>query len=234
MGNKIIKEFRSNVDGFKTEYIKKGIANITRLCQVYGRYMHELEPLLFPMTTILRFDFASFRREQWLIGPTYGILSMQLYIEETDFEKLKDDEKIVFISDLIVEYLCRLFDLYGLDTQRIYDAQAKIQANGFYIKHQEHKNRSCKTVCWLESLNGYSENKYRLAYQNLGEEVRKIVFFTQQHYDAILWKKLDIHEILLIPQFFKELKWKNKNEFVMVWGNDRYIFNLQNEEIIKP
>lgn len=230
---KTVKEFRNNTDSIKSEYIAKGISYIGRLCQVYGRFMHDQEPLLLPMTTILRFDFVGYKREKWSNGPySYGIWSLNLYLNEEEFEQLEDDKKIVFISDLIVEYLCRLFDLQHLDKQRIYKAQAKIKANDYYIKHQEYKNRNRKTICWIESLNGYSEDKYRLCYQNKGEEIKRLNICMKQHYDANLWKKLDIHEKLKIPHFFTNKGWRNTNEFVMTWGKEEYVFYLDKEKIV--
>lgn len=232
--NKIVKEFRSNVSGFTSEYIKRGLQSMTgKMLLRYGGLMHEHQPLELPSTTILRFDFGGYKREKWFNGPTsYGIWSLQLYIDEEEFEKLKDDKKIVFISDLIVEYLCRLFDLQKLDKQRIYNAQAKIKANDYYIKIEEFKNRNRKTICWYEVLNGYSENNYRLCYQNKGEEVKRIDICTQKHYDAILWKKLDIHDMLAIPQVFTNKGWRNTNEFGMTWGKEEYVFYLDKEEIV--
>ena len=230
---KTVKEFRANIENFKSEYVKKGIGYISWLCQEYGELMHEVEPLRLPITTILRFDFGGYKREKWFNGPTsYGIWSLNLYINEEEFEKLEDDKKIVFISDLIVEYLCRLFDLQKLDKQRIFDAQAKIKANDYYIKHKEYKNRNRKTVCWMESLNGYSKDKYRLCYQNKGEEIKRLDICIKKHYDAILWKKLDIHDMLAIPQTFTNKGWRNTNKFVMVLGKEEYVFYLDKEEIV--
>jgi hypothetical protein len=233
MENKIVKEFRNNVENFKSEYVVKGLSYIGRLCQVYGRFMHEIEPLRLPMTTILRFDFGGYKRDKWFNGPTsYGIWSLQLYINEEKFEELEDNKKIVFVSELIVEYLCRLFDLQKLDKQRIYDAAAKIKANDYYIKIEEFKNRNRKTICWYEVLNGYGENKYRLCYQNNGDEVKRISICTKKHYDPILWKKLNVHDMLTIPQVFTNKRWRNTNEFVMVWGKEEYVFYLDKEKIV--
>lgn len=233
MENKIVKEFRNNTDGLMDLYVISGVSSISWLCQTYGKLMHEQEPLKLPLTSILRFDFIGYQREHWSNGPhSYGIWSLNLYMDETKFKKLEDDKKIVFISDLITEYLCRLFDLQKLDKQRIYNAKAKIEANDYYRKIEEFKNRNRKTICWYEVLKGYSEDKYRLCYQNKGEEVKRIAICTQKHYDALLWKKLDIHDMLEVPQFFKEKKWRNTNEFVMVWGNEEYVFYLDKEEIV--
>jgi len=234
MENKIVKEFRTHLENFKSEYVKKGLGSIAgEMLQCYGRLIHEWQPLELPSTTILRFDFGGHKREKWFNGPTsYGIWSLQLYINEEEFIKLEDNKKIVFVSDLIVEYLCRLFDIQKLDKQRIYDAQDKIIANNYFIKIEEFKNKNRKTICWYEVLNGYRENKYRLCYQNKGEEVKRIDICTQKHYDAILWEKLDIHDMLAITQIFTNKGWRNTNEFVMTWDRNEYVFYLDKEEIV--
>jgi len=86
--------------------------------------------------------------------------------------------------------------------------------------------------CWYEAQNGYSEDKYRLCYQNKGEEIKIIPICAQKHYDPILWKKLDIYEKLEIPQFFTNKGWRNTNEFAMTWGKEEYVFYLDKEEIV--
>lgn len=234
MENKIVKEFRLNVEGgFKSQYVIKGLGSIANICKEYARYIRKKEPFKLPLTTILRFDFAGHEWENWNNGPTsYGIWALRFYINEIEFEALDDNKKIIFVSDLIAENLIRLFDLQKLDKQLIFEAQEKIKGNDYYIKGNDFKNRNRKTICWLEYLSGYREIKIRFCYQNKNEEIKKINICTKEYYDPILWKELDVFEQLTIPIYLKIEGWRNTNEFVMTWGNEEYVFYLDKEEII--
>lgn len=234
MENKVVKEFRLNVEGgFKSPYVISGLRSISKICYEYARYIREKEPLKLPSTNILRFDFAGHEWENWNNGPTsYGIWALRFYINEIEFEKFEDEKKIIFISDLIAENLIRLFDIQGLERQLIFDAQEKIKANNYYIKGDDFRNRNRRTICWLEYLSGYHEIKIRFCYKNKNEEVRKINVCAKEYYDPILWNKLDVFEQLEIPTYLKIEGWRNTNEFVMTWGKEEYIFYLDKEKIV--
>lgn len=155
------------------------------------------------------------------------------YISEKYFLSLVDDEKHLFLLDILYKSIKDYAIYFNEYTELLDEAYDKMLIDGFYRNETGFvvpRNKLYR--CWVEKLLNYKSAEYRLVFHDVKLKRREYFYMTKKE-TVFIKPNCDVKTLLTTPQFFHVEGWKKK-EFRVRWGeygSELYVFDMETKTL---
>ena len=165
---------------------------------------------------------------------TYNLYYMHIGISKRYFESLNSYEKIKFTCKCIYKGLLHWAMRFNLPVEPIHVANQKIIKDEYFSeKAKKYTSKNRRYICSIEIRYEYDSTSYRLKFvDNKLKQIERYFICNKKYFKDDELMKNDYMKWLNTPRTLKVTGWVN-NEFVMMWGDETYIFKIGGKEIIK-
>lgn len=161
-------------------------------------------------------------RSQWYgnLSDVSTVFSLKL------FQRLTDTMQVHYLVRIIYNLLHRLSKVYYENNlNNIINAYLSCIKNNFIFHSKTFKQKdveailcSCRYLKYTDYFLKLNHNTYFLT--------------RKERVPLSIWQNYTLDEMLNTPQFFKG-RWIKKGQLLLNWGEEKYIFNVNTEEIQK-
>lgn len=165
---------------------------------------------------------------------TYNLYFIYARISESYYSSLSDYEKIEFTCKCIYKGLLKWAMKFNLPVEPIHVANQKIIKDEYFSeKAKKYTSKNRRYICSIEIRYEYDSTSYRLKFvDNNLKQIERYFICNKKYFKDDELIKNDYMKWLNTPRTLKVAGWAN-NEFVMMWGDETYIFKIGGKEIIK-
>lgn len=241
-----LREFRFSCIDFELKTRNRLTIMLDRIARVYGTYVNN--PIKLENTNILLINIHNELIDRNL---SIGLLGCRMsgyiggfgmHISEKHLLSLDDSERRLYLLSEFQKALFEFLEHYGYFAEKKYFEQSfnivvnELNLWGKYTKEYVSKNK--KYSCQLEVRECWGFEEFRLRFKDMEQNKEKIVFVGNKNF--LFFSELNMNPnssefmklLLSTPQTFNDFKWE-KNIFEFFLGKEKYIFNVQTEEIQK-
>lgn len=166
--------------------------------------------------------------------PIEGMLFIGIKHKPIDFSLRTEEEIRAWVAHGVLLALTTWSIKMGIPQKPLQLIDIQLKKKEYFLPStKEYKLRRQPYICWIEYRRGIRKKAFRLVVQNLATTSFSYYFvcskeYFQDHnlkeYDYSSWMEQATRTL-------EPVGWISKSEFEMRWGDERYIFDLDREEV---